>query len=91
MDISCRLPRRQPHAVDSRNPEPLDELGLKEGDLERTIVAHPKALVIDPLELLAVEMAGYSQPPLPNPSPAFIEFLTRPAQDRLFGAWSAVV
>ena len=44
---------------------PLDELGLKEADLESAIVAQPKALVIDPLELLAGEMAVYSQPVLP--------------------------
>ena len=42
----------------------LDELGLKEGDLESAIVAQPKALVIDPLELLVGEMAVYSQPVL---------------------------
>ena len=40
---------------------PLDELGLKEGDLESAIVAQPKALVVDPLELLAGDMAAYSQ------------------------------
>ena len=43
---------------------PLDELGLKEGDLESAIVAQPKALVIDPLELLVGEMAVYAQPVL---------------------------
>ena len=43
---------------------PLDELGLKEGDLESAIVAQPKALIIDPLELLVGEMAVYSQPVL---------------------------
>ena len=42
----------------------LDELGLKESDLENAIVAQPKALVIDPLELLPGEMAVYSQPVL---------------------------
>ena len=43
---------------------PLDELGLKEADLENAIVAQPKALVIDPLELLVGEMVVYSQPVL---------------------------
>ena len=43
---------------------PLDELGLKEKDLERAIVAQPMALVVDPLELLAGEVAVYSQPVL---------------------------
>ena len=40
---------------------PLDELGLKEEDLESAIVAQPKALVIDPLEMLSGKMAAYSQ------------------------------
>ncbi|MCY3810526.1 MAG: hypothetical protein OXH15_01865 [Gammaproteobacteria bacterium] len=43
---------------------PLDELGLKESDLENAIVAYPKALVIDPLELLQGQMAVYAQPVL---------------------------
>ena len=42
----------------------LDELGLKESDLENAIVAQPRALVIDPLELLPGDMAVYSQPVL---------------------------
>ena len=41
---------------------PLDELGLKEEDLENAIVAQPKAPVSDPLELLLGELAVYSQP-----------------------------
>ena len=40
---------------------PLDELGLKEEDLERAIVAQPKALVMDPLELLTGKMWSSSR------------------------------
>ena len=40
---------------------PLDELGLKEEDLENAIVAQPQALVIDPLEMLSGKIAAYAQ------------------------------
>lgn len=40
---------------------PLDELGLKEQDLEKAILAQPKALVVDPLDLLAGKIAAYAQ------------------------------
>ena len=43
---------------------PLDELGLKEQDLEKAILAQPKALVVDPLELLAGKVATVRPKPV---------------------------
>ena len=39
----------------------LDQLGLKEADLEKAILAQPKPLIVDPLELPIGQIKAYSQ------------------------------
>lgn len=39
----------------------LDQLGLKEADLENAILAQPKSLIVNPLELYSGQIKSYSQ------------------------------
>ena len=44
-----------------RRFQSLDQLGLKEADLERAILAQPKTLILNPLELPSGQIKAYSQ------------------------------